>query len=191
MSSSEQVSDGSPNQLVRRLPSGAYMQETVILVDDCDKQIGTAEKLQAHKEAQLHRAFSIFIFNKNGEMLLQQRAFTKYHSPGIWANACCGHPRPGETLETAVHRRLREEIGIDCALRKQLDYTYKVQFENGLTEHEFLHVFVGTCDETPAPNSAEVRQVAWLSIGKIKAELNAQPKKYAFWFQESMKRLFP
>ncbi|MBI4150805.1 isopentenyl-diphosphate Delta-isomerase, partial [Candidatus Woesearchaeota archaeon] len=135
--------------------------------------------------------FPIFIFNKNGEMLLQQRALTKYHSPGIWANACCGHPRPKETLEQATHRRLREELGIDCPMREQLQYTYKVPFENGLTEHEFLHVFVGTCNETPVPNPTEVAQIAWLSVDNIKEELKTTPKKYAFWFHESMKRLFP
>jgi isopentenyl-diphosphate delta-isomerase len=167
------------------------MQETVILVDTNDKQIGTAEKLQAHKDAQLHRAFSIFIFNKHGDMLLQQRALTKYHCGGLWANAVCGHPRPNETLEAATKRRMREEIGITCPLREQLHYTYKVPFENGLTEHEFLHVFVGTCDESPVPNPAEVAQVEWLSIDKIKEELKTTPKKYAFWFHESMKRLFP
>ncbi len=166
------------------------MAEHVILVDPHDKEIGTSEKLQAHKDGKLHRAFSIFVFNKNGEMLIQRRALTKYHCGGLWANTCCGHPRPGEKLDAAAHRRIKEELGFDCPMREQLHYTYKTSFENGLTEHEYLHVFVGQFDGTPKLNAEEVSEIKWVSVDEIKQELKQHPKHYAFWFHESMQRLF-
>ena len=117
--------------------------EEVVLVDEQDKPVGVMEKMQAHREGKLHRAFSVFIFNDKGEMLLQQRAFNKYHSAGLWTNACCSHPKPNETTETAAARRLNEELGFKTSLEKLFDFTYKASFENGLTEYEFDHVFSG------------------------------------------------
>src|SRR5258705_9255778 len=119
------------------------MKEEVILVNENDEQVGVMEKMEAHQKGLLHRAFSVFIFNEKGQMLLQQRAATKYHSGGKWSNACCSHPRPGEELEAAAKRRLREELGIGTTLKKIFEFSYKVEFENGLTENELDHVFAG------------------------------------------------
>ena len=119
------------------------MQEQVILVDQQDREIGVAEKLEAHRKGKLHRAFSVFLFNAKDEMLLQQRAAEKYHSGGLWTNTCCSHPRPGEPTEAAARRRLREEMGISCNLNKAFDFIYRAEFDNGLIEHELDHVFIG------------------------------------------------
>jgi isopentenyl-diphosphate delta-isomerase len=162
--------------------------EQVILVNAKDEQIGTSEKLAAHKEGKLHRAFSIIVENSKGEMLLQRRALSKYHCGGLWANTCCGHPRPGENLEDAAHRRLREEMGFDCALREVFSYTYNISFENGLTEHEFLHVFVGVSQERAHPNPDEVMEVRRMTIDKVFKELRDHPEKYAYWFHQTMAR---
>src|ERR1700744_2758864 len=125
------------------------VREEVILVDEADVQLGTMEKIEAHRKALLHRAFSVFIFNSKGEMLLQQRAAEKYHSPGLWTNACCSHPRPGEETQAAAMRRLMEELGFTLELEKIFDFTYRSEFENGLTEFEFDHVFVGLIHDEP------------------------------------------
>src|SRR3954470_13284590 len=117
--------------------------EQVILVNEKDQAIGTMEKMEAHRKGVLHRAFSVFIFDRHGKMLLQQRAFHKYHSGGLWTNACCSHPLPGEDIESAAHRRLYEEMGFQTPLKKIFDFTYKADFRNGLTEYEFDHVFTG------------------------------------------------
>lgn len=156
--------------------------EDIILVNERDEQVGTMEKIQAHRSALLHRAFSVFIFNGRGEMLLQQRAPGKYHSGGLWTNACCSHPRPGEpTLDGAV-RRLREEMGFDTALEKLFDFTYKSAFDNGLTEHEFDHVFAGVYNGSIVPNKAEVNDYCYKSMTDIKESLLLQPGKYTVWF---------
>ena len=163
--------------------------EKVILVDYQDQEVGTEEKLKAHQEAKLHRAFSIFVFNQSKEMLLQQRSLKKYHCPGLWSNACCGHPRPGESIEEAIHRRLQEEMGFDCALRKTLAYIYKVKFENGLYEHEYLYVFRGTCNSNPAPNPEEVMDYCWMPLTKLKQDMKHHAEKYSYWFKLSIAKL--
>jgi len=164
--------------------------EQVILVDENDNQIGVGEKIETHKQAKLHRAFSVFILNSKNEMLLQQRAKVKYHCPGLWANTCCGHPRPGETVEKAAHRRIKEEFGFDAPFAEKLTYVYKVAFENGLNEHEFLHVFVGTADAiAPVPNPAEIDGWKWVPVKKIYADIAQNPDAYAFWFKLSMEKL--
>ena len=163
--------------------------ERVILVDYEDREIGTEEKLKAHKEAKLHRAFSIFILNHKGEMLLQQRSFKKYHCAGLWSNACCGHPQPGETLQKAVHRRLKEEMGFDCVLSEALQYTYKIKFDNGLYEHEYLHVFTGTSDGQPKPNQSEVMKYCWMPVEAMKRDVHEHPEKYSYWFKLSIAKL--
>ena len=119
----------------------------MILVNERDEPLGSMEKMEAHRKGALHRAFSVFIFNSRGEMLLQQRALKKYHSGGLWTNACCSHPRPGETNEAAALRRLREEMGFDTSLQQIFSFTYRASFNNGLTEHEYDHVFAGIYDE--------------------------------------------
>src|ERR1700754_609781 len=131
-------------------------REEVILVDEHDTPLGTLEKIEAHQKALLHRALSVFIFNRKGEMLLQQRARGKYHSAGLWTNACCSHPRPGEDTREAAFRRLREELGFTTFLEKMFHFTYKAELDNGLTEYEFDHVFVGVYDQDIHPDPEEV-----------------------------------
>jgi len=157
--------------------------EEVILVDESDTPLGTMEKMEAHRHALLHRAFSVFIFNSKGEMLLQQRAPDKYHSAGLWTNACCSHPRPGEDTRDAAIRRLGEELGFSTNLEKVFHFTYRSDFENGLTEFEFDHVFVGTYDADIHPNKAEVSDYCHWSPGMIRENLRLQPDRFTSWFR--------
>ena len=140
------------------------MPEYVVLVDAHDNQIGLMEKQAAHVNPTLHRAFSIFIFNSKGEMLLQQRALTKYHTPGLWTNTCCSHPRDGESLEQATKRRLMEEMGMECDLKEVFSFIYKADVMQGLIEHEFDHVFIGTTDATPIINPRRYVSLRFLAI---------------------------
>ncbi len=158
------------------------MIEEVILVDENDTEIGKMEKMEAHEKAILHRAFSVFIFNSDHDMLLQQRALTKYHSAGLWTNACCSHPRPGENTLNAAKRRLYEELGFDTNIQKVFDFTYKASFDNGLTEHEFDHVFIGTYDQNISPNPDEVKDISFMSMDAILSSLTSEPAKYTAWF---------
>ena len=157
--------------------------EQVILVNEKDEQTGTMEKMEAHLTGTLHRAFSVFIFNSNGEMLLQQRAAIKYHNGELWTNACCSHPAPGETTVAAANRRLQEEMGFSTQLEKAFDFTYKVSFENGLTEHEFDHVFVGTYDGEIRINIAEVKDYCFKTINELESSLKSHPQKFTPWFK--------
>ncbi|MES2004531.1 MAG: isopentenyl-diphosphate Delta-isomerase [Bacteroidota bacterium] len=156
--------------------------EQVILVDEQDRAIGTMGKMEAHEKAILHRAFSVFIFNSRGDMLLQQRASGKYHSGGLWTNSCCSHPRPGEESNTAASRRLREEMGFYTSLEKIFDFVYKAEFANGLTEHEFDHVFAGYYDGPVQPDAREVSSFAFMPMQQIHASLTANPELYTAWF---------
>jgi isopentenyl-diphosphate delta-isomerase len=157
--------------------------EQVILVNEHDVELGTMEKMEAHLTGTLHRAFSIFIFNAKGEMLLQQRAATKYHNGGLWTNACCSHPLPGEVTLTAATRRLQEEMGFTTTLEKVFDFTYKTLFENGLTEHEFDHVFIGTYDGEINVNNAEVKDYCFKTISEIESSMQTHPQKFTAWFK--------
>ena len=157
--------------------------EEVILVNEQDEQTGTIEKMEAHRKALLHRAFSVFIFNEKGEMLLQQRAMGKYHSPGLWTNACCSHPRPGESVEEAAGRRLKEEMGIDVKIEKIFDFIYKTEFDNGLTEYEFDHVYTGTYSGNLQPDKQEVKDYCFRSVTDIEEDLKNRPEKYTSWFK--------
>lgn len=157
--------------------------EQVILVDENDKPIGVAEKMEAHQQGLLHRAFSVFIFNSKGEMLLQQRALHKYHSGGLWTNACCSHPRAGEETKKAAERRLKEELGFDTSLNKVFDFVYMAKFDNGLTEHEFDHVFAGEYDGEINFNEKEVMDYCYKRTEKIHSSLLTHPQKYTVWFQ--------
>lgn len=154
----------------------------VVLVNERDEAIGTMEKMAAHRKAFLHRAFSVFIFNNKGEMLLQQRALNKYHSGGLWTNACCSHPLPGEDTLMAAQRRLMEEMGFVTTLKKIFDFKYRSEFDNGLTENEFDHVFVGTYDDVINPNSDEVNDYCFKPMEDIKASLESHGRKYTAWF---------
>jgi len=156
--------------------------EYVVLVDEKDKELGTMEKLQAHREGKLHRAVSVVIFNSKKEMLLQKRAASKYHSAGLWSNACCSHPRPGEQALAAAKRRLFEEMGIQCELKEMFDFTYQIQLAGGLSEHELDHVFAGICDEAPKPNPAEVSDWKFVSVNEIQEQLQKDPAAFTGWF---------
>lgn len=157
--------------------------DKVILVDEHDTVLGSMEKLEAHKKAKLHRAFSLFVFNKNKELLLQRRAKHKYHSGGLWTNTCCSHPQPHEKTSDAAHRRLQEEMGFDCTLSFKFKFLYKVTLDHGLSEHEIDHVFVGFYDGTIDPNSDEVDSYAHLSLEQIKQDIKLNPNKYTEWFK--------
>jgi isopentenyl-diphosphate Delta-isomerase len=165
------------------------MSEQVVLVNEQDEETGTIEKMEAHRKALLHRAFSVFIFNNKGEMLLQQRALGKYHSPGLWTNACCSHPRPGERVEEAANRRLKEEMGIDTALEKAFDFIYRTEFDNGLTEYEFDHVYTGTYSGALRPDNQEVKDYCFRSMEDIEDDLLQRPEKYSAWFKIALPRL--
>ena len=155
----------------------------VILVDEHDVQTGTMEKMEVHQKALLHRAFSIFIFNEKGEMLLHKRAEKKYHSGGLWTNACCSHPQPGEETLAAAQMRLQEEMGFNTELKKAFDFIYKAPFDNGLTEHEFDHVFIGTYDGDIVPNTEEVSDYCFKPVAEIKNLIQSHPQKYTEWFK--------
>lgn len=152
-------------------------------MDSFDSPIGTMEKLEAHKQGLLHRAFSVFVFNSEEKLLIQQRAFGKYHSEGLWTNTCCSHPGPGETVVDAAHRRLQEEMGFDCTLEQTFFFIYKAELENELTEHELDHIVIGFSDENPTLNKAEAVDYKWLSLTEIKAEIALYPEKFTAWFK--------
>lgn len=156
----------------------------MILVDEDDNEIGTEEKMKAHENGgKLHRAFSIFIFDAEGKMMLQQRAVSKYHCGGLWTNTCCSHPRPGESLEDATHRRLEEEMGFDCDIKEIVNFTYKAPFENGLTEWEFDHVFAGVYDGPVVPNPEEVESFKSVGVESLEKDLDEHPERYTPWFK--------
>lgn len=164
------------------------MTEHVILVDENDREIGIGEKMDAHRSGALHRAFSVFVFDSAGRLLLQKRARGKYHSAGLWSNTCCGHPRPGETTETAARRRLREEMNFECELRSAFSFVYRVELDNRLVEHEYDHVFVGHHDEDPAPEPAEVEAWSWVSVPELSKDLRARPESYSYWLRIALLR---
>jgi len=156
--------------------------EEVILVTEQDEPIGRMEKMEAHWKGVLHRAFSVFIINDKNEMLLQQRAKTKYHSGGLWTNACCSHPRPGEETEAAAVRRLHEELGFSAPISKIFDFQYNAAFENGLTEHEYDHVYIGIYNGKIIPNPNEVQDYCYKKIEDIESTIHSHPHKYTAWF---------
>ena len=158
-------------------------EEQVILVDKDDNQIGLMSKLQAHQIGLLHRAFSIFIFNKNNELMLQQRSSKKYHSPLLWSNTCCSHQRVGESNIQAGKRRLKEEMGFSTDLEEIFSFVYKVSFDNGLSEHELDHVLIGYWESSPIINISEVEGWKWMSIEDIKRDINLRPQIYTAWFK--------
>ena len=159
-------------------------EEQVILVDGDDREVGTMGKLAAHENGGVrHRAFSVFIFDSNGRWLLQRRADGKYHFPGLWTNACCSHPRPGENTEDAAHRRLQEELGFDCRLQERFQFEYRATSEaEGLTEHELDHVFTGVHDGDVQPDPEEVGETRWAEGGELKQELREYPERFTPWF---------
>lgn len=159
------------------------MKEDVILVNERDEPQGLMEKMEAHEKGMLHRAFSVFVFNDKNQLLLQQRALTKYHSGGLWTNTCCSHPRSEESVLEAAHRRLQEEMGFDCELKKLTDFIYRAELDKGLIEHEFDHVFVGTWDGTPVLNTEEVASYTWMDVEELEADIASRPELYTVWFK--------
>ncbi|MDD7276045.1 MAG: isopentenyl-diphosphate Delta-isomerase [Bacteroidales bacterium] len=165
------------------------MTEYVVLVDELDNKVGLMEKMEAHINPTLHRAFSIFIFNSKNEMLLQQRALSKYHTPGLWTNTCCSHPRDGESLHDATNRRLQEEMGMQCELKEAFSFIYKADVMQGLVEHEFDHVFIGTSDDLPIINKDEVESFRYDTVENIKADIERNPQNYTAWFKIAFDKL--
>ncbi len=166
-------------------------QDSVILVDEQDRMIGTMEKIAAHAKAKLHRAFSVFLFSDDGRMLLQQRAKDKYHSGGLWTNTCCSHPKPGETVSQAASRRLEEEMGIRGFVAEPLfSFIYRVDFNDGLTEHEFDHVLVGSYNLHVLPNPDEVQAFRYVSFEELDQEVRQHPERFTYWFQQTYKEVF-
>lgn len=158
------------------------MSEFVVLVDENDQDLQLMEKMEAHEKGLLHRAFSVFVLNNKGELMLQRRALDKYHSGGLWTNTCCSHPRKGEPVEKAAHRRLMEEMGFDCPVEKAFDFIYRAELDKGLTEHEFDHLFIGHYNGEPNINPDEVAEWKWMNIEEVRNDLAANPQNYTAWF---------
>ena len=163
------------------------IENNIILVDELDNEIGVEEKLEAHKKGLLHRAFSIFIFNSKGELLLQQRAKSKYHSGRLWTNTVCSHPMPNENLTDATKRRLQEEMGFFTETKEIFSFMYKSEYENGLTEHEFDYVFFGFYNDNPIPNKDEVEDYKWVTIKDLENDVEQNPNNYTTWFKKILK----
>lgn len=162
------------------------MNDQVVLVNENDVAIGLMPKLEAHQKGALHRAFSVFIFNSNQEMLLQRRAFGKYHSEGLWSNTCCSHPLPGESAHDGAVRRLREEMGLDADLQFLYSFQYHADLENGLTEHELDHVFWGVSDNLPVLDTSEASDYKYMTISEIQSDIALNPGAYTEWFKICM-----
>ena len=161
------------------------MTERVVLVDPSDRPLGTAEKLRAHAEGWLHRAFSVLVFDADGHLLLQKRHADKYHSGGLWSNTCCSHPRPGEALADAATRRLQEEMGFSCNVQRAFGFQYEASVADDLMEHEYDHVFIGCTDRRPTvhPHPDEVADWRWTPLSSLQAEIDARPDAFTIWFQ--------
>ncbi|PWH10513.1 isopentenyl-diphosphate delta-isomerase [Bacteroidetes bacterium SCGC AAA795-G10] len=165
-------------------------KEKVVLVDRNDNPMGLMSKLEAHEKGVLHRAFSVFILNKKGQLMLQRRALDKYHSPGLWTNTCCSHPRESEGNIEAGVRRLKEEMGFTTPLKPMFSFIYKSKFDNGLTEHEFDHVLLGYYDKQPFINKIEVSDWKWMSLDKIILEIKNKPEDFTVWFKIIFERFY-
>jgi isopentenyl-diphosphate Delta-isomerase len=165
------------------------VKEELILVNENDQVIGVGEKIQTHLIGALHRAFSVYILNSAGQLLLQKRSSTKYHSQGLWSNTCCGHPRLGESIEEASRRRLNEEMGFDCELREVFEFIYHAKLDNNLYEHEYDHVVVGRFDGSPTPNRDEVDEWKWVDLMTLKLDIEKHPENYTYWFRISLDEL--
>ena len=165
--------------------------ETLVLVDDDDRSSGNAEKMDAHVRGLLHRAFSVIIWDREGRQLLQKRAMAKYHSGGLWTNACCGHPRPGEDITSAAQRRLQEEMGFTCALENLGTVQYQAVFDNGLSEHEIVHVLRGRYDGPVVPDPSEADAFGWQTLEAIRTDMTAAPERFSVWFRRYVAEEWP
>lgn len=165
------------------------MSDDIILVDEQDNQIGTGEKLAVHRAGLLHRCFSIFVFNSKGQLLLQKRAQGKYHSGGLWTNTACSHPRPGESNAAGAERRLKQEMGIAITLEEEFTFTYRAEFDNGIIEHEFDHVFFGTFDGEPIPDPEESEDWKWVALDWLKNDIEQHPDHYTVWLKACLSQV--
>lgn len=159
------------------------MSEKVILVNEQDEWVGLADKMQAHKDGLLHRAFSVFVFNSKNELLIQQRADHKYHSPGLWSNTCCSHPRKGESTFSAAHRRMKEELGFDCDIEKAFVFRYKSDVGGGLIENEYDHIYTGYSDKIPQINPEEVQDFRFIPISELLVRVEKEPETFTAWLK--------
>lgn len=160
------------------------VEDLIVLVNENDEHIGSIGKLEAHQKGLLHRAFSIIVWNDQDEILIHQRAIGKYHSEGLWTNTCCSHPKVGETILEAAHRRLKEEMGFDCELNQRFHFIYQTKLENQLIENELDHVLIGKFNGNPMPNKEEVKDYQWVTLKKLKNEIAEKPALFTFWFKE-------
>lgn len=165
------------------------IRDQIILVDESDQVLGSMGKQEVHEQGLLHRAFSVFLFNSKGEMLLQQRADEKYHSPGLWTNTCCSHPFYGERLEEAVHRRLMEEMGLRCDVQFVFQFQYRADLDQGMIEHELDHVFLGITDNIPSPDSKEVKSWKYWPLEELVSAVKEHPSLFTVWFRLSIERV--
>ncbi len=165
------------------------MEEQLIEVNQWDNEIGSIGKMEAHQNGVLHRAFSIFIFNTNNQLLLQKRNGKKYHSPGLWTNTCCSHPRYGEDLQNAIYRRLEEEMGFTCDLKEVFSFVYQVQFKDNLYENEYDHVFIGKYHGEVSPAKDEVEDFKWVQISEVKSDIEHNPQNYTYWFKHILEKV--
>ncbi|WP_127846286.1 isopentenyl-diphosphate Delta-isomerase [Psychroflexus aestuariivivens] len=163
-------------------------EKYVILVDEYDNELGTMEKIEAHEKAKLHRAFSVFIYNDKNELMLQQRALTKYHTPGLWTNTCCSHQKLNESNIQAGKRRLYEEMGFSTDLEETISFIYKAPFENGLTEHEYDYILIGRYNDEPKINPEEVNDWKWISLEDLELDIQKYPERYTEWFKIIFKK---
>jgi len=166
------------------------MEHTLILVDEKNNITGYGEKMKVHQEGHLHRAFSLFVVNRAGQLMLQRRAFEKYHSGGLWANTCCSHPLKGEDREETIHYRLNHEMGFDCELQPLFNFIYRAEFENGLTEYELDQVYIGFYEGEANPNSEEVCEWKWMDIEELKDDLKSSPEKYVYWLKAAFNEFY-
>jgi isopentenyl-diphosphate delta-isomerase len=166
------------------------MNQQLILVNENDDEIGFGEKLPVHQNAQLHRAFSIFVMNSQHQLLLQKRAYHKYHSGGLWANTCCSHPIRGEKQEDSIHRRLKEEMGFDCDLKHMFHFIYRAELDNGLTEYEYDHVYLGRYNGIPNPNPDEVCEWKWMELDKVNSDIKKNPDNYSYWVKHAFDQFY-
>lgn len=166
------------------------MIEEVILVDENDSVVGYMEKMEAHKLGLLHRAFSVFVFNAKGDLMLQKRAKSKYHSGGLWTNTCCSHPRSNETVVEAAKRRMQEEMGFVCEVEEKFSFVYKAKLDNELTEHEYDYVLFGNYNEAPKLNPEEAESYRFMSIDEVKKQITEHPQNYTEWFKICFPRVF-
>lgn len=164
-------------------------RNNVVLVDEQDRELGVMDKMEAHQQGILHRAFSVFIFNSTGQLLIHQRANHKYHGGGLWTNACCSHPQWGDDLVESAQQRLQFEMGLTCALKKVFSFVYHTPVENNLIEHEYDHVFVGFTEVEPVPNPDEVQAYQWIDRADLMQQIADQPEKFTYWFRMALPRI--